>query len=64
MKNIKKNISKKINYYIINIILIILIILILLFLYNKSKNNLNSKYELFNSIIEINDNKTQIQKQI
>jgi len=62
MKNIKKNISKKINYYIINIILIILILLILLFLYNKSKNNLNSNYELFNSIIEINDNKTQIKK--
>ena len=62
MKNIKKYISKKINYYIINIILIILILLILLFIYNKSKKNLNSNYELFNSIIEINDNKTQIQK--
>ena len=62
MKNIKKYISKKINYYIINIILIILILLILLFIYNKSKKNINSNYELFNSIIEINDNKTQIQK--
>jgi hypothetical protein len=59
MKNIKKDTSQKINYYLINIILIILIVLIVLFLYNKLKHNSKTNYELFSSIIEKNDTEKQ-----